>query len=1283
MHPIFSITIEDIQSLTDIQSRELVARLCRAELRINGISGAAVTWGGDQRAKDGGVDVFVDIDPPREINSYIKKTLTAFQVKAEKFSKGKIPGEMAPKGVLRPAITELADNSGAYIIVSTRDNLAGSKHDESSLASRIQSMKNCLLQHGLEGKVLVDFFDCRKIADWIEEHPCIVNWIKHALGKPILGWQPYAPWAYNESDTETPYLIDDQIKVFAPNNEEGSDARSAINRLRIDLSKNVSVRIVGLSGVGKTRLVQALFDKRIDTEQPAPDAENVFYTDLSDNPTPQPTAMLEALLAEGSDCVFIIDNCGQDIHRKLTELAKSSGSKIRLITIEYDIRDDLPEGTECYRLEGSSAEIIQELLKSRYPFLSGHDLNKIANFSGGNARVAFALASTTEKGGELARLRDDELFKRLFYQKNDENKELLKCAKVASLLYSFDVENHSAGSEIDQLASLAQVTVLTFYQHVVELLHRGLVQQRGQWRAVLPHSIANRLANEAVDYFPRDMLIQTLFDHASDRIKCSFSRRLGYLHESKKVNEIVQEWLSPNDKFNDLSKLTDIDCQVFTNIAPVHEQSTLDAIERATLNPGFFSKENRNQIYFARTVHSLAYEPALFDQATAILIRLAIVEPESENWDSIRNILKSLFFCHLSGTKAQPDQRAKVVRKLLLSSDDKQQELGFLLLKAALEATHFSSSHGTDFGARKRDYGWWPKTGDDVRSWYKLFVEIAVEVGKNTTSNGRKARTVLGKFMRGLWVNAGMEEEITSAANELRPIDGWPEGWLGTRQILKWDKDKITKESLEELLKLKQELAPRELKTEIRAKVLRSGSFANELNEELDDPVAQYLMAKQIAEDLGKKVARNAELLFDLLPDMLSDSTYENIWNFGVGVGKETQNPEPLLAQTRHIIEHAQQGSVCLQFLQGFIAGLQTDKSSVFLDKALFDDIWIKWFPELQLQVRFDDVGYERLLKSLDSGNTPTWQYLYLRNRRATDLLSVKQILTLVHKIIIKPDNGLSVAIEILSQVIHLAKEKDVDYRKDLASGCIIFLQKLDWSKILMDYRHIDYATESILRFALTYSCSESEVLALLNGLIDHLKSEKCRFIFDQGKFLAPFFKLYPEQTLDAVYVADEAGNYHTAYRFVSLSNISNEHESAVREVPSDALINWCKMSPKDRCVFAAETCQLFQKQTSDQGGVNLSFALSDVAKKVFSCAYDKKIILDIFSNRFHPRSYEVNSLSTILMARLTLLSTLNPTGNKHIGSQIAQAENALRTKIAKIQAREDANERARTGSFE
>ena len=177
MHPIFQITSSDIQALNDEQARELVARLCKAELLSKGVGTGPVTWGGDQRAKDGGVDVRVDIIPGKGIIGYIPRDATAYQVKAEKFNKAKIPVEMAPKGVLRNAIPDLSKKSGAYIIVSTKDCLS-----DSSLMVRKEAMTECLEKYELVGSVHLDFYDSRKIACWVENFAAIVIWVRSILG---------------------------------------------------------------------------------------------------------------------------------------------------------------------------------------------------------------------------------------------------------------------------------------------------------------------------------------------------------------------------------------------------------------------------------------------------------------------------------------------------------------------------------------------------------------------------------------------------------------------------------------------------------------------------------------------------------------------------------------------------------------------------------------------------------------------------------------------------------------------------------------------------------------------------------------------------------------------------------------------------------------------------------------------------------------------------------------------------------------------------------------------
>jgi hypothetical protein len=116
----FEITSDDIALLTDEQLRSLVGRLCESEMKRHGISPSCVTWGGDQDAGDGGIDVCVSLPPHVEIEGFIPRPNTAFQAKAEDTPPAKIVSEMCPNGILRQAIRELADKSGAYILVSSK-----------------------------------------------------------------------------------------------------------------------------------------------------------------------------------------------------------------------------------------------------------------------------------------------------------------------------------------------------------------------------------------------------------------------------------------------------------------------------------------------------------------------------------------------------------------------------------------------------------------------------------------------------------------------------------------------------------------------------------------------------------------------------------------------------------------------------------------------------------------------------------------------------------------------------------------------------------------------------------------------------------------------------------------------------------------------------------------------------------------------------------------------------------------------------------------------------------
>ena len=264
----FDITPEDIALLNDTDLRDLIGRLCEEELRKAGLSTACVSYGGNQTAEDGGNDVRVELPPSACINGYFRRRLTVFQSKAQDMPRAAILKEMRPKGVVRPVLNELASQSGSYIIASSKGSTA-----ETSLQDRRSAMRDAV--KGVKGVRNLDlhFYDRTKLATWVREHPGLVVWVRERIGRSFNGWRPYGAWASLAEDVSAEYLPDDKVRVQADRRDmaEGLSAEEGINQIRELLREQRNcVRLVGLSGVGKTRFVQALFDERIGKNGLAP-----------------------------------------------------------------------------------------------------------------------------------------------------------------------------------------------------------------------------------------------------------------------------------------------------------------------------------------------------------------------------------------------------------------------------------------------------------------------------------------------------------------------------------------------------------------------------------------------------------------------------------------------------------------------------------------------------------------------------------------------------------------------------------------------------------------------------------------------------------------------------------------------------------------------------------------------------------------------------------------------------------------------------------------------------
>ena len=88
------ITPDHIAELADDDLRTLIGLLCEAELARHNLPVSAVTWGGNQRAADGGLDVRVALPAGSAVTDFVPRPNTGFQVKCQDMPRAAILAEM-------------------------------------------------------------------------------------------------------------------------------------------------------------------------------------------------------------------------------------------------------------------------------------------------------------------------------------------------------------------------------------------------------------------------------------------------------------------------------------------------------------------------------------------------------------------------------------------------------------------------------------------------------------------------------------------------------------------------------------------------------------------------------------------------------------------------------------------------------------------------------------------------------------------------------------------------------------------------------------------------------------------------------------------------------------------------------------------------------------------------------------------------------------------------------------------------------------------------------------
>ena len=1244
------ITDCDIAELNDTDLRALVAMLVEATLRGRGIPTSAVTWGGDQNAPDGGVDVRVELEAGATTGGFIPRMSIGFQVKKPDMGPADINREMRPDGSLREAICNLADRSGAYIIASS-----GSKLSDAALARRRVAMRAAVADHANGSALAVDFYDRQRLATWARDFPGLCPWVLERVGRPIQGWRPFGDWAASGAGVAAGYIADDFARLFAGSAkaggmETGVPILAGLQQMRAVVARpGSSLRLIGLSGVGKTRLVQALFEDAVGTA--SLDPSQAIYTDLAHHPDPTPTAVATYLKQRCARSIVIVDNCPAALHRQLTQLCSLPGSTVSVVTVEYDIRDDMPEATDVFRLQDASDDVVTKLVAVRCPWLSQVDAQTIGVFSGGNARVGLALAQTVLHGESLSGLSDDDLFSRLFSQRHANDKSLLASAEACALVYSFDGEIAGDGDcEMSRIAAVAGCTPALLHGHVAELERRGLVQRRGRWRAVLPHAMANRLAERALENFPLFQLNGKLVDRAPERLIESYSRRLGYLHKSRVAVGIVDGWLSASGLLGaHVGNLNRLGMAMFSNVAPVQPEAALQAVERVrddALASSFFSTENLNRDEFVHLIRKVAFDADLFERCAELLVRFATAPDAAETEKDTRllGIWRSLFSPFLSGTHAPVERRMQVLDSLLRSGCQRKHGLAVNALASALETFHFSSVDSFDFGAQPRDYGYHPEGAEEQKRWYSAGIQLATQVGASTAASAPAIRQMFADKIPGLWMHTATRDLIVTTVEKFSKGVFWVEGLLGVREAI-WRMRDHPGEGINRLRDLERRLSPQSLAEEIHMHVIRDKDWLLDSENTPEAVMAATNRADAHAEHLGFRAAAEPVLFSKLLPDLIAAGSGRR-WHFARGLARGAAELEGYWSKLVDAVSAIPTGAnptVLFGYLSGW-NGIDPTAARAMVDQSISDPRLVELVPQLEIAIGFDELSIARLQRALDAGATAR-AFWSLSGGRLTDAIPSPDLSGFLNSLAAAED-GWPVAIDILAMRLGTDNGTQDDLGSLIDLGRTL-LPRIDPPS--QAHRRLDHDLSIVAAACLSGPEGEQAAFSVCTALGSAYAARAIAF-HEFKEFLKAIFRTQPIVALNVFLGPSQSHTQQYPTILGQFSEVSGFFRSPIYDVGDDVILHWCNLDPAYN--FPAGATSVPFSRTAPNG---VGLVWTDLASAMLDRAPDPRAVLVSFVARFTPSAWS-GSRAAITEANAELLIHLERSTNADL-ADLARSE--------------------------
>lgn len=659
-----------------------------------------------------------------------------------------------------------------------------------------------------------------------------------ALQSQKSKFHPLQVWSDWENSILTP-------QPFIPNDKTKEITNLVLDGLK---STNQTIRILGLSGLGKTRNLLEIFRPISFDDNSILLSSRVLYINCNLYPNADYQNIISKAISEQTDPILVLDNCPISVHRQLLQLINREGNKASLISL-----DSNPEEIENDRVNGVNyviirkeelSSVVDELLSSRFNNLDEESKRKIKEFSQGIPLMAVLLGESVSNGEEfIGKLEDKDLLDKLLGTKGKEQ-EWRSILKSCSMFSYFGFENElesqykfiATNQNITISNNTEQVRISTFLEVVKHFKAREIFEKQGRYLSIRPFPLSMALAVEWLDTCTSDRMLQVIVDisnleepHRKHLIN-SLAEQMKYLDYNEKAVEIVDKIVGTESPFDNAEVLnTELGSRLFRSFVEVNPIAVSQNFKRQFFNK---STEELLKIEAGRrnivwTLEKLCFDKRTFADSAKVLLQFAIAENETWANNATTQFLH-LFNIHLSGTEADLGERWKIIEWLLNKGDKAYYDFAIRAMKIGLNFGHASRMGGAEQQGSRTLVDNNP-TWKEIDEYWRNILNKLLEIIKSKNQYSDLASDAIANSIRTMF-HIGMGKLILPYLKEISELknNDWDSGLKGVKFARKYEKHSIPEKQLEELNSLVELLT----KTDFSTKYLTLSSSYHLDNDE-------------------------------------------------------------------------------------------------------------------------------------------------------------------------------------------------------------------------------------------------------------------------------------------------------------------------------------------------------------------------------------------------------------------------------------------------------------------